>query len=378
MVCNARAGERASWFQRLLLPGFAFKAVVIGGGYATGRELAEFFLPSGPRGGLLGMLLAMVIWSTVCVVTFLFAFATGSRDYRTFFKDLLGPLWPVFEVAYFLFVILILSVFAAAAGAIGAAVFGLPKLAGTLALMAAIAVFAMFGNTSVERLFKYVTVFLYLTYVAFVTLALSRFGGRTLSAFAQPTPMHGWAQGGLTYAGYNIIGAVVILPVVRHMQSRKDAVVAGLLAGPFAMLPALLFFICMVAWYPGIRDQTLPSDFMLQRLGIPAFRLVFQGMIFAALLESGTGCVHAINERIAHSWRARTDRELSYLTRLGVTLGVLIVSVFVADRFGLVALIANGYRWLAYVFLVIYVVPLLTWGVYKLRSGPVRARGAEA
>jgi uncharacterized membrane protein YkvI len=53
--------KESSWFQRLLLPGFAFKAVVIGGGYATGRELAEFFLPSGPRGGLLGILLATVI-----------------------------------------------------------------------------------------------------------------------------------------------------------------------------------------------------------------------------------------------------------------------------------------------------------------------------
>ena len=32
----------SSLFQRYLLPGFAFKAVVIGGGYATGRELAEY------------------------------------------------------------------------------------------------------------------------------------------------------------------------------------------------------------------------------------------------------------------------------------------------------------------------------------------------
>jgi len=43
--------------QRFLLPGFAFKALVIGGGYATGRELATFFLPSGPLGGLWAMLL---------------------------------------------------------------------------------------------------------------------------------------------------------------------------------------------------------------------------------------------------------------------------------------------------------------------------------
>jgi uncharacterized membrane protein YkvI len=65
--------SHSSWFQRYLLPGFAFKAVVIGGGYATGRELAEFFVPAGPRGGLLAMALAMLLFSLVCVVTFLFA-----------------------------------------------------------------------------------------------------------------------------------------------------------------------------------------------------------------------------------------------------------------------------------------------------------------
>ena len=121
---------RSSWFQRYLLPGFAFKAVVIGGGYATGRELAEFFLPSGPWGGIFAMLLAMVVWSAVCVVTFLFARATASRDYRTFFRNLLGPAWVVFEAAYFLFVILILAVFGAAAGAIGQALFGVAATCG--------------------------------------------------------------------------------------------------------------------------------------------------------------------------------------------------------------------------------------------------------
>ena len=81
----------SSRFQRFLLPGFAFKAVVIGGGYATGRELAEFFLPSGPWGGITAMLLATLIWSGVCVATFLFARATGARDYQSFVRALLGP-----------------------------------------------------------------------------------------------------------------------------------------------------------------------------------------------------------------------------------------------------------------------------------------------
>ncbi|MGA9796274.1 MAG: hypothetical protein WBQ17_12150 [Rhizomicrobium sp.] len=115
--------SRTDWFRRFLLPGFAFKAVVIGGGYATGRGLVSFFMPNGPRGGLLGMILAMVIWSIVCMATFSFGIVTGSRDYRTFFRNLLGPLWPAFEITFFLAMIVILAVFAAAvATLIGAAI----------------------------------------------------------------------------------------------------------------------------------------------------------------------------------------------------------------------------------------------------------------
>ena len=361
----------SSRFQRFLLPGFAFKAVVIGGGYATGRELAEFFLPSGPWGGILGMLLAMLIWSGVCVATFLFARASGARDYLTFVRALLGPGWIVFEAAYVLFVILILAVFGAAAGAIGAATLGLPTLVGTLLLMMAIALVTAYGTPSVERLFTYVSFLLYGVYVLFVVLALSRFGSRIAHGFATPAPLHGWLTGGLTYASYNIVGAIVILPVLRHLTSDRDAVVAGLIAGPLAMLPALLFFSCMMAFYPQIGAATLPSDQLLQRLDLPPFRMLFQLMIFAALLESGTGAVHAINERIGNAWQRRRAAPLGRAPRLGIALVILTGCMFLAERFGLVALIANGYRALAALFLIVYVLPLLTVGLVRLWRGGV-------
>jgi uncharacterized membrane protein YkvI len=356
----------SSVFQRLILPGFALKAVVIGGGYATGRELATFFLPSGPLGGLYGMLLSMLIWSVVCAVTFVFALQTRSLDYRTFFRHLLGPLWPVFEVAFALAMVVILAVYAAAAGAIGEALLGWPAFAGSLLLVVGIIVISAFGNEGVERLFKYVTYFLYTTYVLFVLLSLTHFGGRILAAFDTHVATTGWATGGLMYAGYNIFGAVVILPVVRHMTGRRDALIAGLLAGPMAMLPAILFFICMVAYYPQITAAPLPSDFLLERLNIPVFRALFQIMIFAAVLESATGGIHAINERVAHAYQEARGRVLSTSARLAVACAVLVVAVFVATRFGLVALIASGYSWLAVAILTTYVLPLLTVGLWRI------------
>jgi uncharacterized membrane protein YkvI len=228
---------------------------------------------------------------------------------------------------------------------------------------------AAFGNQAVERLFKYVTYFLYATYALFVLLSFTHFRVRIETAFSAPVVPTGWATGGLMYAGYNILGAVLILPVVRHMTNRRDALIAGLLAGPMAMLPAILFYVCMVAFYPEITETLLPSDYLLDKLNIPAFRALFQVMIFAALLESSTGCIHAINERIAHAYREARGRIMSKIARLCVASAILIVAAFAATRFGLVALIANGYRWLAIVILSIYVLPLVTRGLWRILRG---------
>ena len=376
MTSIAESATPSTWFQRFLLPGFAFKAVVIGGGYATGRELAEYFLPSGPWGGLAAILLSTILFSVVCALTFLFARAVGAQDYRTFFKELLGPAWFVFEVAYILFIILILAVYGAAAGAIGGAVFGVAEVWGTITLAGAIIAIVTYGNASVERMFVYVSYLLYAVYLLFIVLAFTQFGDRITASFAQGGPATGWVAGGTVYAGYNLIGAVVILPVVRHLNSNRDAVIAGAIAGPLAMIPAALFFTAMIAFYPAIAGETLPSDFLLQQMQLPLFHLMFQLMIFSALLESGASSVHAINERISTALLARRGTVLSNQARLIIAAALLIGCMFVAQRFGLVALIANGYRALGYILIAVYVLPLMTIGVWRLvqqRSKPVEA-----
>lgn len=347
----------ADRFRRFVLPGFAFKAVVIGGGYATGREIAEFFLPAGPWGGLAAMVLATLIWSGVAAATFWYAWRVGAQDYRHFFAHLLGRFGVAFELLYLVFVVLILAVFGAAAGAIGVTTLGLPPAAGTIALMLGIVACVAAGNQGVERVFLWVSVLLYATYALFFGLAFAGVGARIVDALATaPAPADaGWVVGGITYAGYNIVGAVIVLPVTRHFRRGSDAVVAGLIAGPLAMLPALLFFVGMVAFLPDIANAVLPSDHMLVRLGQPWFHLLFQLMIFAALLESGTGGVHAINERVAHT----RGIALSPARRALLALALLAPCMLVAERVGLVALIASGYRALAIGVILVFVVPLM-------------------
>jgi uncharacterized membrane protein YkvI len=112
----------------------------------------------------------------------------------------------------------------------------------------------------------------------------------------------------------------------------------------------------------------------LQHLNFPAFHALFQFMIFLALLESGTGCVHAVNERIAGAYRVRRGRELPAVIRLSITAVLLFVSIVLATRFGLVCLIARGYRGLAFMFLAIFVLPVMTIGAWQLYKQPSVSR----
>lgn len=372
---TGKSGGRLSGVGRVLLPGLAFKGIIIGGGYATGRELAEFFLPSGPWGGVMGIVAAMLVWSVVGILTFAFAQRFSCYDYRSFFGELLGRWAFVFEVVFLIFLVLILAVFGAAAGEIGVAVANLPAYMGTLLLMGAIAFVAAFGNRGAERLFSIASVLLYAVYIAFAVLIFSRYHVEIGEAFSVPPPAGlSWFVEGLTFAGYNVIAAIMVLPMLRHLTGRKEIVAAGLLVGPLAALPALLFFIAMAAFPTSIAQEALPSDMMLSALDLPWFRYAFQAMIFVALLESGVGGVNALNERLAALWSRHRGKPPGAAIRATFTITLLTLCIFVANSLGMIALIASGYRWLAWAIIVTFVVPLFTVGMVALRRNKLELR----
>src|SRR3546814_8290234 len=69
----------------------------------------------------------------------------------------------------------------------------------------------------------------------------------------------------------------------------------------------------MIAFYPAIGAEALPSDYLLERMSVPSFQYISQLMIFCALLETGVGVVNAVNERIAEAVR---DRDSSRFPRI--------------------------------------------------------------
>lgn len=357
----------SDFFRRYLLPGFVFESAVIAGGYATGRELVEFFMPAGPWGGLLGMLVSMLVWSAVLMASFELARIAKAYDYRTFFKLLLGRGWFLFEIAYILLIVIILAVMGAAAGEVVHSLFGWPKLAGSLGMIIATGALLFYSNAFIEKFLTLSVGYLYLVYVVLVAWSLFAFGDRIEASFASGVPADGWFKAGISYAGYNVATIPAVLFCIRHLTTRREALVAGALAGPLGMLPAVLFYIAMIGYYPGIGAEALPSAFLLARLHAPWFEWAFQLAVLLTLVDTGVAVLHAINERVAKAYEERR-RDMPRLVRPLLATAIMLLSVYAAARVGLVDLIAKGYGALTWAFIALLVVPVLTVGVWRLTT----------
>ena len=353
--------------KRYLLPGFVFQSVVIAGGYGTGRELAEFFLSRGPLGGLLAMALSMLIWSAVSMASYEFARVFKAYDYRVFFQRLLGRGWVLYEISYLATMMIVLAVIAAAAGEILRETFGLPYMVGVVGIMGLVGWLVVGGNDLIERAFTGWSGVLYLVYVVFFVWCLSRFGADIRTSLASGTIEGSWLQGGVAYAGYNLGVIPAVLFTLRHHRSRKETLIAGFLTGPIAMAPALLFFLAIAGQYPAILSEAVPANHMLELLGSRSFQIIFQVMLFGTLVETGTGLIHAVNERISGAAEEQ-GRELSPRVRVFTATGLLFLAAVIA-QFGLIGLIARGYGTLTWAFVVVFIIPILTWGIVLIRRG---------
>ena len=350
--------------RKYLLPGLIFQSVIVGGGYATGRELVEFFLPSGPIGGVIGLVVAGLVFGVVMAAAYEFARVMRTFDYRTFTQKLLGPAWVVYEIAFIATVVLVLAVLGSASGELVASSTGAPPIVGTMGMLLLVALLTFYGSALIQRVLAGWSVLLYLVYIVLFVVTFATFGDRIDANYVAADAGEGWLSGGVRYAGYNINPPAVLFCLV-ILTRRREAIGAGLLTGALAIIPALFFYVAMMAHYPEIGLEAVPALHMMAQLNIPWLQVIFHIVVFGTFVETGAGFLHAVNERIDHQVKER-GYELPRYARPLLAGGLMVLSIYGATAIGIVDLIAKGYGALAYVFIIVLIIPLLTVGVWKI------------
>ena len=92
---------------------------------------------------------------------------------------------------------------------------------------------------------------------------------------------------------------------------------------------------------------------------------VYTVMLFGTFIETGAGVLQGINERVDGYLEDLGKPSLSPTSRATIAVSAILVSAGLS-LIGITDLIAKGYGTLAWGFLVVYVIPLMTVGIFKL------------
>lgn len=361
---------RASRLIRVyFIPGVIFQSTVIGGGYGTGREIIEYFTRFGALGGVLGMAVTILCWALVLGLTYEFARIFRVYDYRGFFKQLLGRGWIAFEVLFVLMFVLVLAVVGSATGEIVQQSFGIPYGVGLLVMLAGVGVLAFYGREVVTKVLAWWTVVLYGVFAFYLVLAWSRDGSGIAAQFAVATAEPGWLVSGFKYAMYNLFIVPVILFSARGIETRREAVGAAVIGALLCIIPGFLFHLTFLARYPEILTEEVPLYTNIAATGMSVLMVAYLIVLIGTFIETGAGLIQGVNERIEAVLAERKGGALSHSVR-GLIAVVGIALSAGLGTLGIITLIARGYGTISWALFAVYVVPLLTVGVYRIaRAG---------
>ncbi|WP_210424995.1 YkvI family membrane protein [Halorussus halobius] len=368
-------------FGKILLPAIILQSVLIGGGYATGREIVTY----GAQYGAAGWLAVVGIWvgfTVMAVLTFEVARTFGVYDYKSFIEQLIGRLWPAFDVVFLVMAVLVIAIMASAAGNIMEQTIGIPYLVGVSLVVVVVGVLSYAGESFIERFKTGGTTFLYLAYVLFGVVVLTQTWGDVTAVFASgDTSYVGDAsalsvlQSGVLYVGYNLVVFPAVFFALDRQTSRRESVVSGLLAGALMTIPFALTYVSFMGFYPSeeVMGASVPWLPVLESVGGPAL-IAFYGVVMGwTLIETSVGLIHALVDRVDENIAdvgvgpLEGQTNLSSLQAGLLSVGVL-VGALVLSRVGIIALVSQGYTMMAYVLIALFAVPLLTVGVVRIRN----------
>ncbi len=309
-----------------------------------------------------------LLWAATLAVTFEFARLFQAYDYRVLLRRLIGPGWILFELLYLILLVIVLAVVGSAAGVLLRDNFGLPYLAGVAIMLISICFLTFKGGAVLEKFMSTWSILIYIVFVLFLLAAVLNFGSQIKQNLTSGLALPRWPLGGFKYALYNMGVIPSVLFCLHYLERRKEAILSGIMASLFGLLPGFIFFIALASFYPEVVSQEIPAYFVLQRIEFRALLLAYLIVLFGTLIQTGTGFIHAFNQRIASALEAKGKS----FPRWGrpIVAFFLLLGSLALSTFGLISLVAKGYGSISWGIFFVFFLPLFTRGIYLITHRP--------
>ena len=265
-----------------------YTAVIIGAGFATGRELISFFLNYGeyavPGLALSGALMAASGWATLEICR-----RKRLVGYSQLLEYAAGRyVGAVIKAGSAVFLFVIFSAMLSAAGAFGEQLFGLPAIFGAVALclmcFAALA-FDLGGLVRVNTLLAPVMV------LGGVGLGLYTYFADAAPAFSAVGKIGDWAGAALVYASYNMITVISVLAAMSAFARTRRSAFFGVVLGAGAVtLIALCLTLGLSRGLDIVREVHIPFLRLVQDYGAAllwVYVIVLAAAVYTTAVTNG-------------------------------------------------------------------------------------------
>ncbi len=319
---------------------FVYIGLVIGAGFASGREILEYF-NFASRTDFTGIILASVFFAIISYIIMSFSEKNNIFTFVELAERVAGRLAPAVKIFLFLYMFCGFFVMLSGSGTLLSRLFRVNGSAGVFLLAAlcfVVFVFDIKGIVAVNT----VMVPLMICGIVFLCLVSASLGVQVFSA--KNTIRGNPLVAALCYASYNTITAGAVLVPLSERFSEKETARSACLAG--ATLGILIFMVwnTLNLYFADISDADMPLFEIAVEHG-KICEIVYSGVLFMSLcttaVSHGFGILSALNTRNA-SERAACAAVLCAAAIPFARLGFADLIAYLYTAFGVA-----GFVWLA-------------------------------
>lgn len=353
---------------------FVWFTTHFGGGFASGRQVVEYFVGFG-KYAILMAILSQAILGLVFYVTWSYAFEKKLFNYRawtdSFYKPVEKVMSNVYEVLYNLILITATAVAFATGGATMKSVMGTSYMFNTALIAIALLLLTIFGAKLVRRAATVIAIAIiagmFVIYIPNIIAGfpkimanLSTFTGVPGKNIGLPNAI--WTA--FVYAGFQ---SVVLGAYIAHSNAieTKDDIMKASVVG-FVLNSVMLVMTVMgllIFLNDGVLKDAVPALTVI-RNGVGAAWMVplVSVLIVLGAVSTGVNLIYGITQRVV-SLIGKKDSPDQFKAKER-TRSILVSTIYVAitwsvAQFGLIPLIAKGYGTLGYIAIFVIILPII-------------------
>ena len=304
----------------LLNVALMFVGAIMGAGFASGREIWQFFGVF-DRQGRIGILLIAVLFVVLGMMTAYLARILGTND----MGRIIAPGGnPKIEnlVSWFMAIMLftVLINMTAAGGALLHQNFGISRLVGGVLIGVLVIVTVLGEFERISKVFRYIMPVLFAAVILISVLAVTaNLGASAQREPVKPSPIAGnWVLAACLYISYNILAMIPIVATSSvNAKSEKSAMLGSGLGGIFLGVLAFTIVLALQKDMQFAQAMDMPMLAYAGRISKGA-GIIYSVLLFAAIYASATSNFYGFTTKL------RTDEKKSRKVILSACLAFLL------------------------------------------------------